>query len=155
MKSSGTRIQTARRIAGTEKNLPLYLFENKKKKGTQMSGGITSSRGRVLVERSASRMSATPLANVSALLLRYAGTACIRNGEMRIAPRKSGRSQTRRFVLRTPVLLGKIDAKTAVTKVTITKITALREWVKNIEADKIVVVARNGNRENFSLCRNK
>jgi hypothetical protein len=100
-------------------------------------------------------MSATPLAKVSALLLRYAGTACIRNGEMRIAPRKRGRSQTRRFLLRTPILLEKIDANTTVTNVMMTKITALREWVKNIDADKIVVAARKGNRENRSLCKNK
>ena len=137
------------------KKLPLYFLENKKKKITQAKRGITHSRGSTRVESNASRISDTPPVNVSALSPKYAGAASAKNGETRIAPRKMGKSQMSIFVLYTPALLEKIDTKITVENVMLTNITALREWVKNMAPDKIVVVARKGIKENLFLCKYK
>ena len=142
-----------RRKAGTVKNFPRYFFENRKKKITQAKRGITHSRGSTLVERIAKPMSATPPVNVSMLAPKYEGVASIKNGEKRRAPRKSGKSHMSSFVFNTPIFFEKTDAKITVENVMLTKITALREWVKNMAPDKIVVVARKGTRVNFSLCK--
>jgi hypothetical protein len=98
-------------------------------------------------------MSETPPVNVSVLALRYAGAASTRNGETRIAPRKSGKSQMRRCVFVTPTLLEKSATKITVENVMPTNITALRAWVKNMAPDKMAVVATKGTEENLSLCR--
>ena len=100
-------------------------------------------------------MSDTPPVNVSILAPKYAGAAPIKNGETRIAPRKMGKSQMSIFVFDTPALLEKIDTKITVENVMLTNITALREWVKNMAPDKIVVVARKGIKENLFLCKYK
>ena len=105
------------------KKLPLYFLEKKKKRITQAKRGITHSRGSTLVESSADWISATP----PEFALKYAGTACARNGETRIAPRKRGRSQMRRCVLGTPILLEKRATKITVENVMPVNITALRE----------------------------
>ena len=47
--------------------------------------------------------------------------------------------------------LEKIDTKITVANVIPTNMTALKEWVKNMAPDKMVVVARKGNKENLSL----
>ena len=135
--------------AGRVRKLPLYFLENKKKKITQAKRGITHSRGSTLVERSASRISDTP----PEFALKYAGAASAKNGETRIAPRKSGTSQMRRCFFDMLILLEKIDAKITMENVIPTNITALREWVKNMAPDKIVVVARKGTKERRSLSK--
>jgi hypothetical protein len=149
----GTKIHNVRSKAGTVKNLPRYFFENKKKKITDAKRGITQSRGSTLVERSASRISDTPPVNVSEFAPKYAGTASAKNGETRIAPRKIGTSQVRICFFDTPSLLEKTAAIITVENVMHTNIIALREWVKNMAPDKIVVVTRKGTVENLSLSK--
>jgi hypothetical protein len=145
----GTTIHKVRRKAGTVKKLPLYFLENEKKKITQAKRGITHSRGSTLVESSASWISDTP----PEFAPKYAGTASAKNGETRSAPRKSGKSQMRRCVFDTWILLEKIITKTTVENVMPTNITALREWVKNMAPVKNVVVTIKGTREKRSLSR--
>jgi hypothetical protein len=55
------------------------------------------------------------------------------------------------FFLVVWALLGKAAAIITVTTVITTKMNALKEWVKKIAPDKIVVVTRKGTSENFSL----
>ena len=145
----GTKIHNVRSKAGTVKNLPRYFLENRKKKITHAKRGITHSRGSTLVERSASRISDTP----PEFAPKYAGAASTKNGETRIAPRKIGKSQRRICLFDTPTRLEKIAARITVENVMPTNMTALREWVKNIAPDKIVVVTRKGIVENLSLSK--
>ena len=149
MKIIGIKIHNVRRKAGTVKKLPLYFLEKKKNRITHAKRGITHSRGSTLVERSADWISATLLE----FSLKYAGRACAKNGETRIAPRKRGRIQIRRCFFATPILLEKIVTKITVENVMPTNITALREWVKKMAPDKMEEVTKKGAKENFFLSR--
>ena len=138
-----------RRKAGTVKKLPLYFLEKKKNRITHAKRGITHSRGSTLVESRADWISAMPLE----FSLKYAGTACAKNGETRIAPRKRGRIQIRRCFFATPILTEKIATKIMVENVMPTNITALSEWVRKMAPDKIEEVTKKGTKENFFLSR--
>ena len=133
----------------------MNFFENKKKKITLAKRGTTHSKGSTLVESNASRISDTPPVNVPALATKYAGAAFIKNGEIKSAPRKSGKSQIRILVLEMPTPLEKSNSEITVEKIMPTNIIALREWVKNMAADKMVLVAMKGAKENLSLCKNR
>ena len=139
--------------AGTVRNFPRYFLENKKKKITQAKRGITQSRGNTLVERSACRISITPPVNVSEFAPKYAGAASAKNGETRIVPRRIGASQVKRFFFDIPILLEKTADMITVEIVIHTKITALRECVKKMAPDKIVVVTRKGTVEYLFLSK--
>lgn len=149
----GTKIHIVRSKAGRVKNLPRYFFENKKKKITDAKRGITQSRGKTLVERSACLISEMPPVNVSEFAPKYTGAASAKNGETRIAPRKIGKSHVRRCFFDTPILFERIAAMITVENVMPTNIIALSECVRNIAPVKMAVAARKGTVENRSFSK--
>ena len=89
--TKGTKSHMIRRNTGSEKNRPLYFFDNKKYGKRQTKSANTILKGTTRVASNAWLITVT--AEKDELALKYAGTAFARKGETRIAPPNSGSNQ--------------------------------------------------------------
>ena len=89
--TKGTKSHMMTRNTGSEKNRPLYFFDNKKYGKRQAKSANTISIENTRVASNARSIKAVP-ANVE-LAFKYAGTALARKGETRTAPPNIGSNQ--------------------------------------------------------------
>ena len=89
--TKGNKSQMIRRNTGSEKNRPLYFFDNKKYGKRQAKSANTIFIESTRVAINARLIKAVPM-NVE-LAVKYAGTALARKGETRMAPPIIGSNQ--------------------------------------------------------------
>ena len=107
--------------------MPLYFFENKRKRKILQNNGKIHAIGRTRVESRACSISDTPPANVPPFAPKYAGIASTRNGEIIMSPIIRGNIQKRICFFVIFSLFGIIIIVNIVRRVIVTNITDVKE----------------------------